>query len=186
MPNNRRPFENIVIAVSTERLFQTPKGLGLIEEKLQLPDGSSHLHYTITHRNAVVILPVTEFGEILLLKQYRHSVGETIWELPAGNLEADEEPQACAEREIQEETGFAAKEWHSLGSLFPAPSYCNRIQFCFLARNLVESRKPMDEDEVIEVYSVTLEEVMSMIGDGILRDGKSLATILRARCLGLL
>lgn len=175
-----------VRVISQRKIFQSEKNIGLIEEEIELPNGVRALHHTVTHRGAVVILPVTDNNEILFLKQYRHSLGETIWELPAGTLDAGEKPEVCAEREIQEETGFAADEWHSLGALWPAPGFCNEVQYCFLAKKLRPSRRPMDEDEVIEVCPLAIETAMAMIADGTIRDGKSLGVILRAKCMELL
>jgi len=175
-----------VRVISQRKIFQSQKNIGLIEEEIELPNGVRAVHHTVTHRGAVVILPVNDNNEILFLKQYRHSLRETIWELPAGTLDPTERPEVCAEREIQEETGFAAEEWHSLGTLWPAPGFCDEVQYCFLAKKLYPSRKPMDEDEVIEVCPLPLDTVISMIADGTIRDGKSLGAILRAQCMGSL
>lgn len=181
--NKERKME--VKVLSQRQLFQSKKNIGLLEEEIELPGGVRSVHHTVTHRGAVVILPVTEEGKLLFLRQYRHSLKETIWELPAGTLDPKEGPDACAAREIQEETGFAAAEWHSLGTLWPAPGFCDEVQYCYLAKKLTPSRRPMDEDEVIEVCPLSVEETLSMIAEGTIRDGKSLAVILKARCLGL-
>jgi ADP-ribose pyrophosphatase len=101
-------------------------------------------------------------------------------ELPAGTLEKGEEPGVCAERELMEEIGKAPGELISLGTLFPAPGFCNEIQHLFCARNLRDQKATPDEDEFITTVELSRREIEESIRSGRLNDAKSLALIFRA------
>lgn len=125
-------------------------------------------------------------GALLMLKQYRHALRSSIFELPAGTLEAGEDPVVCAQREVREETGFGAKSIESLGIIHPAPGFCNEIQHLFFAKDLYLDPAPQDEDEVIEVVPMELSEVEQRILVGEITDAKTLAALYRAKLKGLL
>jgi ADP-ribose pyrophosphatase len=124
-------------------------------------------------------VPVANDGRLLLVKQWRHPAAKVLTELPAGTLEAGEEPRLCAERELQEEAGFKPTTLTSLGGFFSAPGFCTEYLHLFVAEGLVESRLPGDIDEHIELYPVTLDEALALIEDGSICDAKSVAGILR-------
>jgi ADP-ribose pyrophosphatase len=106
-------------------------------------------------------------------------------EAPAGTLERGEEPLGCAQREIQEEVGMQAKQWESLGTLYPAPGFCDEVQYLFVARELTPSHLPADEDEEITIVEMMQPEILNAIRTGDICDGKTLAIILKAQLLGL-
>jgi ADP-ribose pyrophosphatase len=155
--------------------------LSAVRDTLEYPDGSRHHYETIEHPGAVVILPITATGSVVFVEQYRHSIRRAFLELPAGTLEKGEDPSVCAERELMEEIGQAPGELIPLGTLYPAPGFCNEIQHLFCARNLREQKATPDEDEVITVVELSMREVEESIQNGRLSDAKSLALILRAR-----
>ena len=156
------------------------------EDLVQDEKGAEFSRLIVEHRGAVVILPKTNTGTLLLIKQYRYAVRDTILEFPAGTLEVGEQPLATAKREIQEEAGFAAKKWTELGKLYPSPGFCDEIQYLFLAEDLSASKLTGDEDEEIEVVEFTVAEVEQAIISGGLADAKSIAAFTRARLSGLL
>jgi ADP-ribose pyrophosphatase len=168
----------------TEVLYQGK--LRGVRDTLQNDEGKTFLHETIEHPGAVVILPVMDDGRIVCISQYRHSIRREFLELPAGTLEKDESPAVCAGREIQEEIGMAAREIVSLGTLYPAPGFCNEVQHLFVARGLYDSPAQPDEDEQISPVFMTAQEFEQAVVSGALSDAKSIALYMRARLQGLL
>ena len=150
-------------------------------ETVQDSAGNQYEYETVRHPGAVVILPLNERGEIILVKQYRHSIGETILEVPAGTLEVGEDPAACAVRELSEEIGMGARSWRSLGILWPAPGFCDERQHLFLARDLFPQKGIPDEDEDIVVTTVSTQELEEAMIDGRINDAKTCAIYLRAK-----
>jgi ADP-ribose pyrophosphatase len=136
----------------------------------------------VSHPGAVVILPVDEEGRILFVRQYRFAVDRLLLELPAGTLErSDLDPGACAVRELAEEVGRGAKRWVPLGTLFPAPGFCDEVQYCFFAGDLYVDEAKADEDEFIEVVPMSVDQVEAAIATGELVDAKSIGCFCRAR-----
>ena len=160
--------------------------LTAVRDTVEYPDGRRHRYETIEHPGAVVILPITAAGTVVFVEQYRHSIRRDFLELPAGTLEKGEVPAACAERELMEEIGQAPGELISLGTLYPAPGFCNEIQHLFCARNLRDQKATPDDDEFITVVELSTRQVEDSIQSGRLNDAKSLALILRARLAKLL
>lgn len=162
------------------------KKISLFREIQALPDGRETTIEVLRHPGAVVILPMSEEGKLFLLRQYRPALARFILEFPAGTLEPGEDPAICAERELQEEIGMSAARWENLGMLFPAPGFCDELQYLYFASKLSAKRRPMDEDEVIEVLEFSASEVEELIRRGELVDGKSLAIFLKAQLHGFL
>jgi ADP-ribose pyrophosphatase len=146
--------------------------------KIQLPDGREVEYNLARHRGAVVILPVDEQGRVWFVRQYRLGAEKEILELPAGVLEAGEEPIDTARREIQEEIGMAAGDVTPLGAFYLTPGYSTEHIHAFLARGLYPASRPADEDEFLKVEHYTVEEIQTMIKSGEICDGKTLAVLL--------
>ena len=133
----------------------------------------------VRHPGAVVLVPVTEDG-IILVKQYRHAIGRWAWELPAGSLKPGEDPARAAARECQEETGLIPSQLDPLGAFFPTPGYCDEEMNFYKASGL---RKPgpgdekaeQDEDEDIEIGVFTVAQVRAMIRSAEIIDLKTVA-----------
>lgn len=139
----------------------------------------------VDHPNAVTILPLDDAGNVWFIRQYRHSAGETILELPAGTLKLDEDPAYAANRELQEEIGKRAEHMQPLSTFWLAPGYSTELMHVFLATGLSESVLDQDEDEVISVEQVPVRQVLALVDNGTLKDAKSLAAVLvAARKLG--
>ncbi|PVZ70285.1 NUDIX hydrolase [Pelagibaculum spongiae] len=145
------------------------------QQKHTLPDDRivdwTHLH----HPGAVVILPLMPDGKILLLKQYRPAIGKWIYEVPAGTLEPDEDILQCAQRELIEETNHHATDWTDLGTLLPAPGFCDEVQHCYLARALEQHAGQKDDDEFFEQVPVTEKHFVELIAQGKIIDSKTIA-----------
>ncbi|HZR80597.1 MAG TPA: NUDIX hydrolase [Candidatus Binatia bacterium] len=156
-------------------------------ETVRLPNGVQVDLDVLRHRGAAAIVPVTDAGEIVLLRQFRHAAGGELWEIPAGTLDAGEKPEACAHRELVEETGMRAREMIDLGEIVPVPGYSTERIRLYLARGLTPAKQALDEDELIsEVRLVPASEAARWAVDGTIVDAKSVVGICRARERGLL
>lgn len=174
-----------IAVLKSQTVFSGPV-FAVVDEQLRLAAGQLVHHFTVRHPGAVVLLPRQNDGSLLVLKQYRHSVGTALFEFPAGTLEPGEAPLTCAKRELAEETGHKATEWQALGHLYPAPGFCSEVQYCFFATGLSPCAAHPDEDEIIEVVSMSTTEIEQAIRDGRITDGKSIALYTRAKLHGLL
>ena len=160
--------------------------MNVIRDELELPDGNRLFKHSVRHPGAVVIIPKQHDGRLLMVHQYRHAVGKHLLEFPAGTLEHAEPPLACAQRELIEEVGHRGGRWRELGTLHPAPGFCDEIQHCFLAEDLAPEEGEMDTDEFIEVRITSVDELETAIAEARISDGKTLALFARARAMGLI
>lgn len=152
-------------------------------DTFQLRDGQLYERGLIEHPGAVVIVPIQQGDagpEVLMLRQYRPALDRTILELPAGTREADEPWALCAQRELREETGYGAATLTPLGEIWPAPGVSSERMALFLAEGLTADPLPMDIDEIINVETRPLAELVTMALDGTLEDAKSVVALLRA------
>lgn len=154
--------------------------LTLQVESITLPSGHALDAEIIRHPGSVVIVPLTESGEVLLVRQYRHAIGRHAWELPAGSLKAGESIEAAAVRECHEEVGLVPGAIEPIGSLYPTPGYCDELMHFFRATALRpradgEAAAQPDEDEDIDVKSFPLATVRRMIASGEITDMKTVA-----------
>ncbi|CCN49784.1 putative ADP-ribose diphosphatase [Vibrio nigripulchritudo MADA3029] len=169
------------------RTIHSWKNISLCEEDLNLPTGKPITHTTIVHPGAAVILPILPDNRILLIRQYRPSLKKWILEAPAGTKEPDESPEYCAKRELEEETGYSAGSWHSLGQVTPLAGFCDEIQHLYVAKDLKKTdRLSCDDDEVIELLPHSLEDIENAIRNDELTDAKTIASIYKAKLCGLL
>lgn len=149
-------------------------------ESITLPRGERLEAEIIRHRGSVVLIPVTDSGEIVLVRQYRHAIGQSVWELPAGSLEPGEDPRAAAVRECHEEIGLIPSAVERLGAFFPTPGYCDEEMTFFRATGL---RVPadddpvarQDEDEDIESKAFSVDAIRQLIVSGEMIDLKTVA-----------
>lgn len=153
--------------------------------RVRLGNGQEAVREVVRHPGAVVILPLLPDGSVVVVRQFRFAVGEYLWELPAGTLHPGEDPLACAQRELAEETGFRG-ELVPLGEFYSAPGFCNEKLHCFLARGLEAGDTNWDEDEELELGTFTRNELALAVGQGQIRDAKSLACLFLAQQAGFL
>ena len=137
--------------------------LNLHEDSVTLPSGRAASRVVVEHRGAVAIVPVDQAGKYVLVRQWRHPIGGALWELPAGTLDPGEEPMACAERELGEETGYQASTWVSLGQGHVAPGYSTEMIFLFKASGLRPGPVHPDEDEILDVEAFDADQVRQLI-----------------------
>ena len=161
-----------------ENLIYNGKIIKLYNDDVICPNGIKTTREYIVHPGGVCILPI--IGEyVLLIKQFRYAYRKELYELPAGKLEKGEAPLEAAKRELEEETGYKADNFISLGHVYPTCGYSSEIIYLYLAKDFVKTETHLDEDEVIELEYVPLNEVKNMIADGRIKDAKTIASVMR-------
>jgi ADP-ribose pyrophosphatase len=146
-----------------------------------LEDEDSHRRHkreVCVHPGAVVVLPFVDAENILLIRNRRYAVNETLVELPAGTLERGEDPMNCAGRELVEETGFLAGRLKPLGDFYTSPGILSEKMYAFAAYDLTRAKASPDEGEEIDIAPASLEEAIDMIRYGQIKDAKTIATLL--------
>lgn len=170
------------IVLSSEVVYQGPL-FCVRHDKLIEPGGSRNERDVIRHNGSVVILAIDSSKNkrnpwIVLERQYRHAANQYLWELPAGKLEAGEDPLAGAQRELAEETGYRAKKWRPLVEYYASPGFLGESMKVFLAEGLEPGETHLEADEEIELRLVKLSELLKMIEKGAILDGKTLTSVL--------
>ncbi len=155
----------------------------LYKDSVELPTGQTSFREVIKHSGGVVILAYKE-DKILLVKQFRYPMKEVLYELPAGKLEYGEDPFEAAKRELEEETGYCAKNWTDLGFVYTSPGYSDEKLYLYKAEDLEFTYRHPDEGEILEPLEINAKEVLNMINDGRIRDAKTLCAIMRAEIKG--
>ncbi|MBI1278153.1 MAG: NUDIX domain-containing protein [Anaerolineaceae bacterium] len=146
--------------------------------EVELPDGQHQMREIIVHPGATALIALDNQNRILLVRQFRSAAAVVMSEIPAGVLNAGEDPMEAAVRELQEETGYKPGKIERLGGFYTAPGYTTEYIHLYIARELAESRLPADEDEFIEVERVSLENAMNMIEQGKITDAKTIIALL--------
>ena len=144
-------------------------------ENVRLDNGVTVDMDIIRHPGAAAVVPLTDSGRsMILIRQYRHAVGGYIWEIPAGTLCGEESPLDCAQRELIEETGYAADDWEKLGEVVPVPGYADERIHLYLAEGLRGAEQRLDADEILDVHEMELEKILKMVDAGEIQDAKTL------------
>jgi len=178
------PHKPFPILIGTRTVYQG-RVIEVRVDDIEVRDGFNVRRDVIKHPGAVVMLALDPEGRILWVRQHRWAARRELLELPAGTLEHNEAPEACARRELVEEAGFAAETWRELGGFYSAPGFCDEYLHAFLATGLHPDYADGDEDEDITVEPLTLEESLARVDAGEIVDAKSLATLmLYLRTLG--
>jgi len=168
------------------RVLHRGRSFTLQAEAVELPDGRRIQLDIVRHPGASAIVPFEDEDTVLLIHQYRHAAGGTIWEVPAGKLDGDA-PEVCARKELEEEAGRRAGRLEKLGSIWTTPGFTDEVIHLFAAFDLEEVPRALEEDEVIEVVPTPFERALAMVWEGELRDAKSaMALVHAARVLGRL
>ena len=149
------------------------------KDSIELPTGQKSFREVVKHSGGVVILAYKE-DKILLVKQYRYPLKEVMYELPAGKLEPNEDPFEAAKRELEEETGYCANTWTSLGYVYTSPGYSDEKLYLYKAENLEFTHCHPDDGEILEPLEVEKNEVLKMIKDGKINDAKTLCALMRS------
>jgi len=170
------------MSVKTNNQIVIHKGrtFSFVKENVTLDNGVTVDLEVVRHPGASAMVPFIKEDTLILIKQYRHAVGRFIWEIPAGTLNPNEPALICAQRELIEETGYAANEWEKLGEITPVPGYSDERVHLFLAKDLEPAEQNLDKDEVLDVHEVKFQEALTMIERGDIQDGKTICGLFMA------
>jgi len=166
--------------LDSQRIFEG-KIFKVRKDKVLISDGSIHPREIVEHNGGVAVVPVTDNGDVLMVRQFRYAVGKELLEIPAGKLEEGEEPSECARRELSEETGCTASKWVYMGEMYPTPGYCQETLHIFLATGLKQGEMHLDEGELLAVERVPMKTLCEMIFANKLPDAKTVFGVLKAR-----
>ncbi len=149
-------------------------------DEVLLPDGTTSTREVVDHPGGACVLCV-HGGKVVLVKQFRYAYREELYEIPAGKLERGEDPMLAAKRELEEETGLVADRLVHLFTMYPTPGYCNEKIYIYRADGVSAGKKHLDEGEFLDVAEIPLEEAYAMIGDGRIRDAKTVIALQQYR-----
>ena len=155
----------------------------LFRDTVELPNGHLTTREVARHPGAVLVVPLTEDDEVVMVRQYRYPFAQVLLEVPAGKLDPGETPEACARRELSEETGAEAGRLLYLGEYFPSVAILDERIHMYLARNLTFREAHTDPDEFLSVERVPIRQLYDRIMAGEIRDGKTQTAILKTWCL---
>ncbi|MDO4976882.1 MAG: NUDIX hydrolase [Eubacteriales bacterium] len=158
--------------------------LKVYRDNVTLPDGNPSVREVIHLYGAVGIIPITKDGKVVIERQFRYPVNDITIEIPAGKLDGpDEDPLAAAKRELLEETGITAKKWIPMGLYHPSPAYTDEKIILYMAKDLEFGNQKLDEGEFLNVDFLSLKDLVDMVMDGKIIDGKTQLAILKAAYL---
>ena len=156
------------------------KIMTVYRDSVEISDGHKSFREVVHHSGGVVILALTDDDNILTVKQFRYPLKDTILELPAGKLEKGENPDFAAKRELEEETGYRAKTWKSLGYIFTSPGYSDEKLYLYFAKDLEFVGEHPDEGENLKTFEVSRKEFVKKIHSGEISDANSVCAVMRA------
>lgn len=165
--------------IHSEKSYQG-RNFSVRRDDVRLPDGQTTHLDIVDHVDSIVLIPLDGDGRIHFVRQYRHATGKDLLELPAGTLNPGEDPLDCARREIREEIGLAADNFHEIGAFYLAPGYSTEFMHAYLATGLQPAPLERDEDEFLEVVQMPATEVLRKARAGEFPDAKTLAALLLA------
>ena len=160
--------------ISRERVFKG-KVFSVDRDEVRLPHGRTVKMDVVRHPKSVVLVPIPETGHVILIRQYRHAVGQWLWELPAGSVDEGESPEQAARRECHEEIGQVPETIVRIGAFYPTPGYCDEEMVFYRASGLSEPTEAaaVDEDEDIETRAFTFSDARDMVRRGEVTDMKT-------------
>jgi ADP-ribose pyrophosphatase len=150
-------------------------------DRVREPGGATVRRDMVRHQGSVVILAVDDSSShprVLLARQYRHAAGKPLWELPAGRIDAGEQPLAAAQRELLEETGYTARRWRRVLFFYSSPGFLDETMAIYLATGLRAGKAQPEEDELIRTRFFPLPAALRMLDSGRIEDAKTIAGVL--------
>jgi ADP-ribose pyrophosphatase len=148
-------------------------------ESVDLPNGRRVELDLLPHPGASAVVPFLDDGRVLMIRQYRHSIGGELMEIPAGKLDPGEAPEDCARRELEEETGYRAARLEKLGAIWTSPGFTNEVIHLYAAFELEKTRQRLEADEIIELVPMTLTDALADLAEPVV-DGKTATALLLA------
>ncbi|WP_062308418.1 NUDIX domain-containing protein [Polynucleobacter sinensis] len=147
--------------------------LNMKRDQVKLPDGKQAVREYLTHPGAVAILAILDDGRVLMERQYRYPIAKACIEIPAGKLDPKEDHLSCAQRELEEETGYSARKWTFIRRIHPVISYSTEFIDIYLAEGLVPGKNHLDDEEFLDVFAAPLEQLMEWVERGEITDVKT-------------
>jgi ADP-ribose pyrophosphatase len=147
--------------------------LNMKRDRVALPDGGEAIREYLTHPGAVAIVALLDDGRVLLERQFRYPIAKTCIEIPAGKLDPSEDHLLCAQRELEEETGYTAQKWSFIRRIHPVISYSTEFIDIYLAENLIPGKSHLDAEEFLDVFAAPLEQLLAWVEDGEITDVKT-------------
>lgn len=164
--------------IMEETLFEG-RVVRLKQRLIRQHDASFRLREVVQHNGGVGIMAISPEDEIFMVRQFRTAADVALLEIPAGKLEKDEDPEACARRELEEECAIKARSMHSLGTFYPTPGYCSELIHLYWTNDYEQGEQCLDDGEELELYRIPLQEAIDMIYEGKILDGKTQVAILK-------
>lgn len=162
-----------------ETLVYKSKLLELYEDQLELPDGTQVTYDLVKHAGGAAVLPIDKEGKVILIRQYRNSVDQEVFEIPAGLREPEDTTgECCARRELEEEIGYQAETLEFIAQVYGCIGVSNEKTDIYLAEQLMPCERHLDPEEFIEVYHFELQEAVKMIQRKEIIDAKTVIAIL--------
>ena len=178
------PMDELREVQTASKLVYHGAILDFYTDTVRLPNGHTAGRELSRHVGAVCVVPMTDDGRVIVERQFRYPLGETILEIPAGKRDSKSEPpEEAARRELREETGIEPKELVCLGTYYPAAAYSDEVIWMYLARGLTFGEQKLDDDEFLSVEAMPLETLVQEIARGNVPDGKTQAAVLRVWCM---
>ncbi|APC83713.1 NUDIX hydrolase [Clostridium botulinum] len=155
------------------------KIINVVKQKVKLPNGKESFREIVKHPGAVAILAYKDKDTVLLIKQFRKAIDKDIFEIPAGKIEKEEEIESSALRELEEETGYKAKNMEYLGKIVTSPGFSDEYIYIYKALNLYKGKEGMeDEDEFIDLMEISIDKLKEYIKNGEVIDGKTISAVM--------
>ncbi len=156
----------------------------VIVDDVEYPSGNRSIREVAEHGGGAVAVALLSNGDVILINQHRYPFDKFIWELPAGKLDEGEDPLRCAQRELEEETGYMAGEWRKLTAIYTSPGFCSEVLHIYLATGSVPApggRRLEEGEESMTVRILPLDEAIAMIDRGEIVDAKTICGLLLAQ-----
>ncbi len=166
--------------IGSEKIFDG-RVIRVRRDTVELPNKHTSTREVVEHPGGVAIVPIDNDGNVHMVRQYRYPLGRLCLELPAGKLEYGEDHKECGLRELGEETGMEAGKFEYLGVFCPSPGFCQELIHIYLATDLKQGKIHLDEDEFLEVEKYPLNDLIKMIHEGKIQDGKTVIGLLLAK-----
>lgn len=170
---NEKKREPEFISIRSEEIF-SGRVFDIVRDEVQHRSGYESVREVVRHAGGAVIVALFEDRDVILIKQYRYPVNDFIYELPAGKLAPGEDPQLCAIRELEEETGLVAGRVEKLMAMYTTPGFCSEVLHIYLATDLTAGKQALEQgEETIEVYRIPLTRALELCSEGVIHDGKT-------------